>query len=248
MANPRVRPHLRFYPEDAGKKVNEYWQARHWLHEVDPARLSPMAVIGDKHVYVDEPCLLRNGEACMPIKWFSRDGSLVAKAHRLQARNRELVSGWVVEEYNEIEVPGSEFFIGFKDWDSANSTNSLPAATSIFGFFFLRSMIKVINWGTGSLSEPSGELIPWTRTDPLVGNRWRSISGGSRVYAFPIWLYCDDTSGNLSKKWNKHNSFLFTPAGLPRAQVHLEYNVHFLCTSNIAPPLEMLDGIVDQFE
>ncbi|KAJ6562524.1 hypothetical protein B0H19DRAFT_1375582 [Mycena capillaripes] len=27
-----------------------------------------------------------------------------------------------------------------------------------------------------------------------------------------------------------------------------EYNVHFLCTSNIAPPLEMLDGVLDQLE
>ncbi|KAF8985624.1 hypothetical protein BDQ17DRAFT_1260081, partial [Cyathus striatus] len=62
----------------------------------------------------------------------------------------------------------------------------------------------------------------------------------------PIWLYCDDTSGNTSKHWNKHNSFLFTAAGLSHDQVHLEYHVHFLCTSNTAPPLEMLDGIAEQ--
>ena len=30
--------------------------------------------------------------------------------------------------------------------------------------------------------------------------------------------------------------------------IHREYNVHFLATSNIAPPLEMLDGILDQIE
>lgn len=93
-----------------------------------------------------------------------------------------------------------------------------------------------------------GFITPWTLTNPKDGNRWRAIADGARVYSFPIWLYCDDTSGNLSKKWNKHNSFLFTPAGLPRRFVHQEYNVHFLCTSNIAPPLEMLDGIVDQLE
>ncbi|KAJ7821505.1 hypothetical protein B0H13DRAFT_2241737 [Mycena leptocephala] len=69
-----------------------------------------------------------------------------------------------------------------------------------------------------------------------------------RTHAFPIWLYCDDTSGNLSKKWNEHNSFLFTPAGLSREQAAKEFNIHFLCTSNIAPPLEMLDGILDQLE
>ncbi|PBK83841.1 hypothetical protein ARMGADRAFT_1048371 [Armillaria gallica] len=46
--------------------------------------------------------------------------------------------------------------------------------------------------------------------------------------------------------WNKHNSFLFTPAGLSCAEGQKEYNVHFLSTSNLALPLEMLDGIADQ--
>jgi hypothetical protein len=39
-----------------------------------------------------------------------------------------------------------------------------------------------------------------------------------------------------------------TPAGLPRAEAQKEYNIHFLCTSNLARPLEMLDGIVEQLE
>lgn len=77
-------------------------------------------------------------------------------------------------------------------------------------------------------------------------NRWRKLARGHRVHAFPVWLFCDDTSGNISKKWNKHNSFLFTAAGLPRRLVQQEYNVHFLATSNTAPPLEMLDGIAEQ--
>ena len=98
------------------------------------------------------------------------------------------------------------------------------------------------------VEEEGGALQPWTKTDPTKGNRWREISNGCPVYAFPIWLYCDDTSGNLSKKWNKHNSWLFTAAGLPRVFAHQESNVHFLSTSNIAPPLEMLHGIVSQPE
>lgn len=61
-------------------------------------------------------------------------------------------------------------------------------------------------------------------------------------------MYCDDTSGNTSKKWNEHNSILFTLAGLPREHVQKEYNIHFLTTSNIAPPLEMMDGVVEQLE
>ena len=39
----------------------------------------------------------------------------------------------------------------------------------------------------------------WDLTDPSQGNRWRCLGQGSRVVAFPIWLYCDGTSGNTSK-------------------------------------------------
>lgn len=100
----------------------------------------------------------------------------------------------------------------------------------------------------GSLKTQDGQIQPWKYTDPNVGNKWRHIARGVRVYAFPIWLYCDDTSGNVSKRWNKHNSFLFLAAGLPKVHLHQEYNVHFLCTSNVAEPLEMLEGIVEQLE
>ncbi|KAK6977422.1 hypothetical protein R3P38DRAFT_3334959 [Favolaschia claudopus] len=34
MANPRVRPHLHFYPEDSGTKLSEARQAQRWLHEL----------------------------------------------------------------------------------------------------------------------------------------------------------------------------------------------------------------------
>ncbi|KAJ8077858.1 hypothetical protein PM082_002299 [Marasmius tenuissimus] len=95
---------------------------------------------------------------------------------------------------------------------------------------------------------PCGNTIPWTLTDPVKGNRWRALATGHRVASFSIWLYCDDTSGNTSKRWNEHNSFLFTAAGLNRTEVSKEYNIHFLCTSNTAPPLEMMDGVVDQIQ
>ncbi|KAI0654160.1 hypothetical protein C8Q70DRAFT_926326, partial [Cubamyces menziesii] len=77
-------------------------------------------------------------------------------------------------------------------------------------------------------------------------NVLRIEAQGLRVVGCPLWLYCDDTSGNSSKKWNKHNSLLFTLAGLPRALVHLMYNIHYLATSNIAPPLEMMEQLVEQ--
>jgi hypothetical protein len=98
------------------------------------------------------------------------------------------------------------------------------------------------------LDERTNTVEKWTLTNPREGNRWRALAKGHRVVCLPLWTYCDDTSGNLSKKWNKHNSILFTVAGLPRAESQREYNVHYLSTSNIAPPLEMLDGVVEQLE
>ncbi|KAK1219816.1 hypothetical protein PQX77_017444 [Marasmius sp. AFHP31] len=95
---------------------------------------------------------------------------------------------------------------------------------------------------------PNGEITPWSLTEPTKGNRWRELAKGHRVLSFLIWLYCDDTSGNTLKQWNEHNSFLFTATGLNQMQVSKEYNIHFLCTSNTALPLEMMDGVVDQIQ
>ncbi|KAK0501924.1 hypothetical protein EDD18DRAFT_1346492 [Armillaria luteobubalina] len=50
----------------------------------------------------------------------------------------------------------------------------------------------------------------------------------------------------MSKKWNKRNSFLFVPASLPHVEAQQEYNIHYLCMSNLALLLEMLDGIVEE--
>ncbi|KAI9430425.1 hypothetical protein H4582DRAFT_2113848 [Lactarius indigo] len=199
MANPLVRPHLHFYPEDAGKMVSEYWHGRHWHDNADPAVVTPMAVIDGLHFFVHEPCFLANGHAIMP-------------------------SGWVVEEYTTIVVPQDEFLIPFNTWDSSQFASGLPSARSI----------------VGSILRPDGEVVPWSRTQPSVGNRWRVRASGAFVYCFPIWLYCDDVSGNQSKKWNKHYSFLFSPAGLPRAHFQKEYNCPF--------PLHMMDRIVEQLE
>ncbi|KAG5652758.1 hypothetical protein H0H81_003845 [Sphagnurus paluster] len=183
MANPTIRKHLHFYPEDAGNNLSEAWQADRWKNELDSQLLTPMVRIHGQDFYTDEICLLHSG-ACMPRRWFMRDSKLFAKA-------------WSVDCIGE---------------------------------------------GVGN---SSGGSSPWVNA---TENQWRLRSKGHRVVAFPMWLYCDDTSGNQSKKWNKHNSFLFTAAGLPRWLVHRESNIHFLATSNIAPPLEMLDGIVDQLE
>ncbi|KAF8270605.1 hypothetical protein EI94DRAFT_1770789 [Lactarius quietus] len=189
MANPHVRNYLRFYPEDAGKTVSEYWHARHWHEVADPSLVTPMAVINNTQFFVYEPAILTN-------------------------------SSWIIEEYKTVIVSGGELLVSFRSWVGDQVSCILPSTTSL----------KAPSW------------------NQMVGNRWCVLAGKACVYTFPIWLYCDNVSRNQFKRWNKHYSFLFSAAGLPCALFQHEYNVHFLCTSNLATTLEMMDGIVSQLE
>ncbi|KAF7318315.1 hypothetical protein HMN09_00340300 [Mycena chlorophos] len=211
MANPSVRKHLRFLPEENGSKLAEAWQAKRWLYELDSDLTTPMHRIGSQDFYVHEPAILQSGNTCIPTRWFERNGQVYARVWRMQQVTDR--NGWVVDTSQTHDVPATQFLVAFPAFIAIHDQRNLADP-------------RLIN---GVSSAPNTELSPWTYTNPLYGNRWRSQAKGHRVIAFPVWLYCDDTS-----------------AGLPRRLVHLESNIHFLATSNIAPPLEMLDGIVDQ--
>jgi hypothetical protein len=71
---------------------------------------------------------------------------------------------------------------------------------------------------------------------------------GKVLRNIPITLYCDDTSGNKSKKWNKHISYYFTLSGLPPKISNQQFNCHFLCTSNITGALELGEMVVEQIK
>ncbi|KAH9812787.1 hypothetical protein DFH28DRAFT_898348, partial [Melampsora americana] len=77
-------------------------------------------------------------------------------------------------------------------------------------------------------------------------NPWRNKANNMIIRSLPVVLYSDDTSGNISKKWNKHMSFYFSLAGLRPKLTNQEYHIHSLCTSNIASALEQGDQIVDE--
>ncbi|KAF7975989.1 hypothetical protein HWV62_8148 [Athelia sp. TMB] len=235
MANPKVRPHLEFYPEDSDAHLTEARQGRRWLHEIDNEQLTPMARLaadGRQDYYIHEPAMLRNGTCCVPVRWFKKKNQLYAKCWKMDVVASDTERGWRVEKSQDFTVPHTQFLKTFPQLCDDALQYGLPHPSRILYTY-----------------EPgSGTRSRWTFTNPIVGNRWRSRAKGHRTVAFPIWLYCDDTSGNLSKKWNEHNSFLFTPAGLPRVESQKEYNIHFLSTSNIAPPLEMMDGVVEQLQ
>ncbi|KAH8930659.1 hypothetical protein BT69DRAFT_1306855 [Atractiella rhizophila] len=77
-------------------------------------------------------------------------------------------------------------------------------------------------------------------------NPLRDLACGRKVLNVPLVLYCDDSSGNVSKRWNKHISALMTLAGLPHRVQQQEFNIHFIGTSNLVSATELLEGVVEQ--
>lgn len=135
MANPRVRPYLHFYPEDAGKTVNEYWHASHWHEVADPSLVTPMVVINNTHFFVYEPTVLANGHVVIPYRWFLCGGSIAARAWPLRAVKRGNDVGWIVEEFKTVIVSQGEFFVSFGSWGAGQLPRPLPSPKSIFGMF-----------------------------------------------------------------------------------------------------------------
>ncbi|KAK7059475.1 hypothetical protein R3P38DRAFT_3303396 [Favolaschia claudopus] len=221
MANPKVRPHLSFYPEDSGPKLSEARQGERWLKELPDNQTTPMVRIAERDYFIHEPAMLRNGECCIPTRWFTKAGQLFGKCWQLQPIVTDAGTGWRVFIASEpLVVAAAEFLKNFPE---------------------LRADVE-----SGFYHKPNPANIH--KPNPANIFRWEPVAGKGRRVPCHLWMYCDDTSGNVSKKWNEHNSFLVTPAGLPREESQKEYNIHFLSTSNIAPPLEMLDGIVEQLD
>ncbi|KAJ3926330.1 MAG: hypothetical protein NXY57DRAFT_979096 [Lentinula lateritia] len=213
---------------NCGPRLSEANQVECWLKEMDPDLLTPAHQVAGQEFFTLEPTVLQNGNVCMPSRWFVRNKKVFAKAWPMRVVDIEDYGhGWAVQTFSEIKISDSDLLLSYQQFRESHLSLGLMDPSLIV-----------------AEEESSKEFVIWEKTELGKGNRWRSKSNGKRVLAFPIWLYCDDTSGNVSKKWNKHNSFLFTAAGLPRHLANKESNIHFLSTSNTAPPLEMLDGIV----
>ncbi|KAJ6538247.1 hypothetical protein B0H10DRAFT_1971665 [Mycena sp. CBHHK59/15] len=229
-ANPLIRPKLHLYPEDSGDRLEEARQASKWKNEVDGNISGPMARgNGGKDYYVEEVCFARVGGGdtvgpVMPMRWFLRNGELWSIVHLL----RTTASGmaFVIDgtEGGCIEIPLANFFLNVRDLEQ-------PECQARYG---IPPPSNIAEERRPHFAQPWKQ--PWV-------NEWRTKANGRRVHSAPLWTYCDDTSGNVSKKWNKHNSVLFTLAGLPRVLTQMLYNIHFIATSNLSPPLEMMEAV-----
>lgn len=134
MANPKVRPHLSFYPEDYGPKLNEARQAHRWLHELPDDQMTPMARIREHDYFIHEPAMLRDGRCCVPTRWFTRGQLLFAECWELRSVITADTTGWRVIQHKGFEVAETEFLKNFVDFrNDAISLYNLPSPTNIIG-------------------------------------------------------------------------------------------------------------------
>lgn len=171
---------------------------------MDPEFLTPMIRTEQGDFFVFEPVALINQTICMPSRWFLHAGIMYARAWPMTVSMTDGGPGWLVCEYQSFDVPVSEIVASLPFLIGSFRQRHVPDPRRIIGRaeFLIFSFSTINERETGVVSREGEFFKPWTRTDPTRGNKWRERSQGHQVLCFPIWLYCDDTSGNSSKKWN----------------------------------------------
>lgn len=114
MANPRVREHLHFLPEDAGSRVCEARQAARWLHELPPELTTPSLEIKNDIYFTFEPALATHRRLVIPVRWFTRQGQDYAQCWRMKAQPNRT---WTAEKVVGYEVSAGELLKPFPSLD-----------------------------------------------------------------------------------------------------------------------------------
>ncbi|OAV96922.1 hypothetical protein PTTG_08102 [Puccinia triticina 1-1 BBBD Race 1] len=234
LSNPYVNPHLDFYPEDShGLNVYKSSQSTKWLKELPPEMRAPMAANPNgQHFYVFEPAQLRNGDIVVPL-FFYKDGfdsQLYAKCaiptmDPLPGQNESFLHIPAKLQYD------SELLVSIQ----------LAHFDLIYSEIYMGDGGMLSDWCSNQLWE-----IGSTATSHKLPHPWREPAKGRVIRQMPINLFADDTSGNVSKQWNCHISYYCTLAGLPPKATNMQYNCHFLSTSNQAGVLELGEQIVEE--
>lgn len=135
MSNPKVRPHLHFYPEDCGTRLEETRQASKWLNELSPDEATPMIRLRKEDYYVYEPTLLTDGTVCVPFRWFTRHGKFYGKAWAIKPIRHEdpTEDGWVVYKNEQVEIPEGMLLKSFPHLCQDHQRYNVPHPSRILG-------------------------------------------------------------------------------------------------------------------
>ncbi|KAA1125883.1 hypothetical protein PGTUg99_014867 [Puccinia graminis f. sp. tritici] len=231
VSNPYVNPHVDFVPEAPGDSaIYKFSQSKKWLKELAPELRVQMIASRSKHYYIYEPALERTGRMVVPVFFYKSGSGMYAKCAIPEVVHTNFPPSVT------IHIPQDLVF----DSDALIDLNVLeldqPYPEIMFGNN--RPLAELCSHRMLDLNDP-----PVAHNLP---NPWRTKAQGKVIRHMPINLYADDTSGNVSKKWNRHISFYFTLAGLPPKLSNMQYNCHFLSTSNEAGVLELGEQIVEE--
>lgn len=143
MSNPRVRPHLSFYPEDSGPVLSEARQGRRWLHEIPDEQITPMARIGDQDYFIHEPAMLDDQTCCIPVRWFTKDNILFAECWELDTITTDTTQAWRVLKRNGYVVPQHRFLKNLPNFLQDAALYGLPDPSNILGVYLFNIHIQL---------------------------------------------------------------------------------------------------------
>ncbi|KAH9809240.1 hypothetical protein DFH28DRAFT_934282 [Melampsora americana] len=233
LANPVVAEHLVFVPEyDPKTPTDRFSQSKKWREGFSRTqRVQMVSSTQAGHFYLYEPVRDSLNQWIVPIYFFQTSGNYYAKcvkASMISIGTNTPDIKFIVESDQPFESP---------------LLITVQIDSLISNFIDTKDEGMLIQRRCGNVMYQLKELA---YTEIPLPNPWRIKAKGKVIRNVPITLYSDDTSGNVSKKWNKHMSYYFTLSGLPPGMTNQIFNIHFLATSNKSSALELGDNIVDE--
>ncbi|KAI8457807.1 hypothetical protein BY996DRAFT_8420195 [Phakopsora pachyrhizi] len=233
LGNPLVSSYLEFYPEQsAGKNIYKLSQSKKWLQEYPRDLRAQMISVGGKHYYIYEPVQINDGSVVVPMFFYIKGGKMYAKACKL---NFSVISS------AEVNI--------FISWNRDFYSDDIK---EIVGEDFLRPYAEILVSDRILLASKCRNILheytPEGKEIIQLSNPWRIKAEGKMIRHVPLSFYADDTSGNISKQWNKHISIFMSLAGLPPKLSNTEFNKLFVATSNIASALELAAPVFEELK
>lgn len=92
-----------------------------------------MVRVREDDYYIYEPALLKDSSMCIPERWFVRDGTLFARAWKMEIRLIDGIEGWVVRKDIELEVSEHELAKCFTSLEKEFARYQIPHPSLIHG-------------------------------------------------------------------------------------------------------------------
>ena len=86
------------------------------------------------------------------------------------------------------------------------------------------------------------------KTQFLNESKERQAACGKPSVCVPLLIFSDETSGNVSKKWNLLETYSMFLAGLERKELNKHTNIHFLATSHLVDTTTLGKAIAENLK